>query len=232
MAKKIPTSKLKELYRMEGEEDKRFLMSPRQKYRIERLVKFFNLNEDDCVADFGCGIGLLADLVANRVGTYEGVDFSDDYIRFARNRLAGQGARNVVFYCEDIVSFCSTKAGIYDKAFALDFSEHLYNEDFISIFGAIRNSMKDNGKLYMHTPNGNYLLEILKKKGIAKQSQGHIGIRNSNQYLQLLRTIGFREIKVVYLSHYIKGLSFFHFLSHIPFWGKYFQARLLLEATK
>ena len=92
--------------------------------------------------------------------------------------------------------------------------------------------MKDGGKLFIHTPNGEYLLEAMKKNGVLKQPDSHIGIRNNRQYMSLLERVGFKDIKVYYLSHYIWYLSILHFLSYLPLGGNYFKARLLIEVTK
>ena len=62
-----------------------------------------------------------------------------------------------------------------------------------------------------------------------KNDEGHIGIRNNKQYICLLKKIDIKNIKIKYLAHYLNYLSVFHFLSYIPFFGKYFKARLFIE---
>ena len=49
---------------------------------------------------------------------------------------------------------------MFDKAFSLDFTEHIYDEEFLNIFKSIKQTIKKNDELYIHTTNGNYFLEI------------------------------------------------------------------------
>jgi len=200
-----------------------------QKKRLIRLIKYIDFNKEDRVADFACGNGILLDLIYNKVFSYDGIDFSEDFIQLAKKRKDKNGIINAKFYCSDILEFCKDKTSLYDKAFAMDFSEHISDDEFVSIFRAIKGTLNDSGKLYIHTPNGDYLLEIFKKMGLIKKDKGHIGIRNDKQYINLLRKIDNKNIKIKYLAHYLNYLSVFHFLSYIPFFGKYFKARLFIE---
>lgn len=149
----------------------------KQKRRLERLLKFINLKKDDLVLDVGCGNGLLLDSISSKISFYYRVDFSEDFIKIANSRQEKNKIKNAKFVCGDINIFCKGFKNTFDKIFALDFVEHIYDEDFENIFISIYNSLKIKGELYIHTPNGEYLLEILKKKGILKQFPGHIGVR-------------------------------------------------------
>lgn len=203
------------------------------KRRLKRLLKFINLNKNDLVLDVGCGNGLLLDYIFNKINFYYGVDFSKDFIEVAINRKKENKIKNAKFICKDINNFCKGFKNKFDKIFALDFVEHIYNEDFKEIFTSLYNSLKINGELYVHTPNGDYFLEIFKNKNLLlKQFPEHIAIRTTRQYKEFLEKIGFTDIRIIYLSHYIKILSLFDFLRYIPFIGKYFKARLLIICKK
>lgn len=195
-------------------------------FKISRLVKYFDLDKSDIVADFACGDGKLAKLINSKVKEYHGIDFSQEFINEAEN--AHKKEPNVFFHCDDIINFSKNNPNKFNKAFSLDFTEHIYDEDFKKIFGAIKKSLRNKGKLYIHTPNGNYFIEILKKIGILKQFPEHVAVRNANQNLKILKEIGFSNIEVKYLPHYNKLLEKLHFLSYIPFFGKFFKARLFL----
>src|SRR4051794_24338915 len=143
--------------------------------RIRRMLPFFELSGDEVVADFGCGNAVLLDIIGDRVREYVGVDFSEAFVRAAERRLDARRAGNATFYCEDIVAFCARHPNRFDAAFALDFSEHLYDEQFLSIFGAIHGSLKPGAPLYLHTPNAEYFMERLKERGILTQVEGHVG---------------------------------------------------------
>lgn len=204
----------------------------KQKKRLERLCNIIDFKPTYHVVEYGCGNGIWADMIHDKIRTYIGLDFSKPFISIAKERQKTLNTDNVQFECEDIIEYSKLNNDKFDQAYALDFSEHVYDDDFLSIFNAIKSTIRNNGKLYIHTPNGDYFLERLKKIGLLKQTTGHIGIRNSKQYLKLLSQIGFKEINVKYISHYIKLLSLFHFLSYLPIIGKFFRARLLIECIK
>ena len=202
-----------------------------QKRRLENLLKFIKFNSKFHVAEYGCGNGIWGELIHQKVKSYIGVDFSTQFINLANKRHKALNIRNSKFECDDIVKFSKKHNNEFDQAFTMDFSEHIYDNDFISIFTAIRNTLKPNGKLYLHTPNGDYFLEQMKKHGILKQSLGHIGIRNANEHIKLLEKVGYKNIKISYLPHYLKPLSVLHFASYLPIIGRFFKARLLIQAN-
>jgi 2-polyprenyl-6-hydroxyphenyl methylase/3-demethylubiquinone-9 3-methyltransferase len=197
--------------------------------RLSRLLPFMDLGPDMVVADLGCGNGLLLELTHDRVGQYHGVDFSSEFIEEARRRQAQIGISNASFHIETITEFCDRHEGALDRVFALDFTEHVYDEDLIPIATSIRRSLREGGRLYIHTPNLTFFLELLKDKGICRQFPEHIAVRSADQYVSLLRGVGFREVKVSYLSHYLGALSWLHAFSSVPAVGKYLKARLFIE---
>jgi cyclopropane fatty-acyl-phospholipid synthase-like methyltransferase len=200
--------------------------------RIERLLPFFDVAPDDEVADFGCGNGVLLELIAPSVRAYVGVDFSEEFVRAAERRRDAAGIRNGTFYCGDIVSFCDARPNRFDAAFALDFSEHVYDDQFVRLFRAIHGSLKPGAALYLHTPNAEYFMERLKARGILTQVEGHVGVRDVRQHERLLRECGFASVEVRYLAHYLYVASLFHGLGALPVVGRFFRARLLLTCHK
>lgn len=204
----------------------------RQKRRIGNILRHVALGPQDVVGDFGCGNGVLAELVCSEVRTYLGVDFSSEFIRHARERKRVRDLENATFHCEDIVSFCRARPESFDKAFALDFTEHLYDETLLDVLRAVRESLRPGGALYLHTPNGRFVLEILKTRGFLRQIEGHVAVRSEEQYADLLRTAGFRDVDVSHLPHYIKPLAALHLLSRLPLAGRYLRARLLIRCVR
>jgi 2-polyprenyl-6-hydroxyphenyl methylase / 3-demethylubiquinone-9 3-methyltransferase len=203
-----------------------------QSERIKKIVEKISVDENDVVADFGCGNGLLASFIYDEVKAYYGVDFSEEFIDAFRKKIKRfASADNIHLFASDILEFCKERPQFFDKAFTLDLSEHIYDEDFMNIYQAIHRSLKNGGVLYLHTPNREYFLEILKNIGVMKQFPGHIGVRSAASYVNMLKKIGFIEIKINYLPHY-NILKYFHFLSYLPFLGKYFRARLLITCRR
>jgi cyclopropane fatty-acyl-phospholipid synthase-like methyltransferase len=205
---------------------------PHAVQRIRRLLPLVELFGDEVVADFGCGNGVLLELISPRVREYVGVDFSEPFVRAAERRRATHGIQNATFHLGDIVDFCAGLENRFDAAFALDFSEHIYDDQFLQIFSAIHGALKPGGSLYLHTPNKDYFMERFKAWGLLRQVEGHIGVRDARTHQALLRQCGFETIDVHYLAHYLTLASKFHVLGALPFVGRFFQARLFLRCRK
>lgn len=201
--------------------------------RIERLVPFLHLKGNEALADFACGNAMLLPLIHNQVAHYYGIDFSEDFVEAARQRAARHTIGNCSFFCEDIVEFCNTHHDCFDIATAFDFSEHIDDDDFLRIFGAIRQSLKTGGRLVLHTPNLEFFVEQLKDKGIMKQFPEHIAVRSPRENVTLLERSGFAStnITVTGIAHY-ESLRILHPLRHLPIIGRMFVARLVIECVK
>jgi len=196
--------------------------------RMRRLMPFFELSGHEVVADFGCGNGVLLELVAPRVRQYVGVDFSDAFVREAERRRVARGIQNGAFHCADIATFCAGHPGGFDAAFALDFSEHIYDDEFVRVGRAIHGALKPGAPLYLHTPNGEYFMERLRARGVLAQIEGHVAVRDARRHSELLRECGFTDVHVRYLAHYLRPAAALHGLGALPLVGRHFRARLFL----
>ena len=201
---------------------------PHAVQRMRRMLPLVDLSPDAVVADFGCGNGVLLELVAPKVREYVGVDFSEEFVRAAERRRDAAGIRNGMFHCGDIVAFCEANPRRFDAGFAFDFSEHVYDDQFVRIFRAIHGSLKPGAPLYVHTPNAEYFMERLKERGILTQVEGHVGVRDARRHDVLFRECGFADVRVTYLAHYLYVASLFHWLGYLPIVGGLFRARLFL----
>lgn len=204
------------------------IYDPHAVQRMRRMLPLFDLKPDAVVADFGCGNGVLLELIAPRVREYVGVDFSEEFIQAAEDRRKAAGIANGSFHCGDIVAFCEANPRRFDAAFALDFSEHIYDDQFVRIFRAIHASLKPGAPLYLHTPNAEYFMERWKARGILTQVEGHVGVRDAGEHRRLLAECGFTDVRVRYLAHYLYVASLFHWLGYLPVIGSLFRARLFL----
>lgn len=200
----------------------------RRSHLIEQLdfPKYYN------VADFGCGNGMLMDCLSNKVSSYSGVDFSEFFIDVARQRQKQRMVTNAEFFCDTIESFCSRNPDTFDAGFIFDVVEHIYDKELAETLTAIRQSMKTGAKLYLHTPNAEFFIEILKKKNfIFRQFKEHVAVRKAGEIIQLLENAGFSKYEVNMVPHY-NILRYLHLLSFCPFVGKYFKARIFIIAEK
>src|SRR5262249_27898922 len=155
------------------------------------------------------------------VREYVGVDFSEPFIRAAERRRDERGIANGRFECADIVEFCARHPRQFDAAFALDFSEHIYDDEFIRVFTAICGVLKPGAPLYLHTPNAEYFLERLHEWGWLPPVEGHIGVRDAQTHRKLLQRSGFAQVEIRYLAHYLFLASMFHFLGYLPLVGQH-----------
>ena len=221
-------TELKEFY---GEEYVR-LFAKKSISRLKRLTKYIETDTSSIVVDFGCGNAMLMDIIAPKVMSYAGVDFSDEFIKVAKDRQSKLSIKNATFYCSDIESFCYDNEKKYDIAFAMDISEHIYDEKWLRILKAIKYCLKKNGKLYLHTPNAEFFIEIMKEKGfLLNQFKEHIAVRNAENNISLLKSGGFKNIELKLIPHY-NILRFFHPISFLPLVGKYLKARIFIEAGR
>lgn len=191
--------------------------------RIKNILENIQLSKKDIIGDFACGNGLLAKALNGNYKEYNGVDKSSLFIKECQKWVKENNIKNTSFVREDIVEFCKKNANKYSKAFTLDFSEHIDDNDFIEIYSAIRKSISKQGKLIIHTPNKDFLLEKLKDMGILPQTSGHIAVRNFKEYKALLEKCGYKSIKVKYLPHYRKIVNILPTSK---------QARLLITCTR
>ena len=200
--------------------------------RVAALVRRMRVDANDVVADFACGNGMLLRALGDVRGTYHGVDFSEDFIASARAAALRLGLSNYCFHCSDIVAFCADHPAEFDVAATLDFSEHIDDSAFLEIYAAIRSSLRTGGRLYLHTPNSGFFMEALKAKGVLRQFPEHIAVRNAAATIALLEQAGFDRgrIRVEHIAHY-NILRIVHPLRRLPYLGKFFAARIWIEAS-
>ena len=116
------------------------------------------------------------------------------------------------------------------RAFALDFAEHLYDDDPVAVFESVHNCLRSDGRFYLHTPNRDFLVEILKARGIMKQLPEHIAVRNASDTTALLERAGFTRVRVEFIAHYLPALAWLDGFSRVPGLGLFMGATLFIDA--
>lgn len=200
--------------------------------RVDHIWRHISLPHGGVVADFGCGNANLLPLIHDHVDRYVGVDFSEDFICAARKRQTDLGIANAEFHCGPIQEFGRNHENSFDAVFAFDLSEHVYDDEWQDIVRGMHAALKPGGKAYVHTPNRDFLIEIMKAHDfVLKQFPQHIAVRNGDHNADFFETAGFTHVSLTYLPHY-NILRYLNPLAHLPVLGRYFRARLLLAATK
>jgi 2-polyprenyl-6-hydroxyphenyl methylase/3-demethylubiquinone-9 3-methyltransferase len=198
--------------------------------RLQNIMKHIHLSKDDHVVDYASGNSLLLEFLKPFPALYTGVDFSEEFINEAKKRYQDIPGK-IEFFCQDIVEFCQSHPSQFDWAFALDFSEHIYDEQFVTIFGAMASTLQPDGTLVLHTPNAEFLLERLKARNwILKQYPQHVRVRNAQEHYELLMQAGFHNIKIIFLPHYSPRLRFLALFQDWPILRRFLRARILITA--
>jgi 2-polyprenyl-3-methyl-5-hydroxy-6-metoxy-1,4-benzoquinol methylase len=177
------------------------------------------------IMDFGCGAGEL-DLALGSMGfCVHGVDFDADAIDKARAKMAhcriAPGA--VDFFLVDAIEPFRDR---YDYVLFSDVVEHLGEGEFKDLLDVCSNLLKDDGKLLIHTPNGNidraaskgaYRVLVVIRESLRScwrkltgfrsteadlihqyYTQTHVNIMSPGRIKNLLKAKGFGRIEIVY----------------------------------
>lgn len=203
----------------------------KQSGRIKRLLSHIDLPPNADVLDIGCGTGILADLLVSRYGTYTGIDFSQAMVQVAMARVVEHQLCACEFLCADAVEVMRSKPESFDAIFLLDISEHIPDEEWTGIVDAARRSLRRGGKVYLHTPNLDFVVERLKDRGWMRQFPEHIAVRNAKENMQFFRVAGYSSVDCKTLSHY-NALRWLHLFAGFPLIGNYLAARLWIVAAK
>lgn len=230
--KRYQTLSQEELKQLHGDEYAARFERTHGRRRLLQLIPQMQLESNQDVVDYGCGNGLLAAEIHSRVRTYTGVDFSRPFIELAVARAAALGAANTRFVHSSIEDFCRHNPERFDVAFAFDFSEHVYDEMWVDIARNIRHTLKQGGRLYVHTPNADFLVERMKTiRFLLKHSPEHVAVRSMADNVRLLEAAGFEIRNRRFVAHY-NILRYLHWLTPAPWFGRFLQARLFITAVR
>lgn len=199
--------------------------------RVERLLERIILPPRARVLDAGCGTGILSSLVSPRCAAYTGVDFSHAMLQRARLRVSEKGLENCEFICDDLITHMNARQEVYDAIFMLDISEHVPDPEWARIVAASRYALKPDGRVYLHTPNLEFVVERLKQVGLMRQFSEHVAVRDAAGNVKFFLDAGFAAVDCTVLPHY-NVLRLLHPLSKLPVVGGCFSARLWIVAVR
>jgi len=215
----------------------RYVDNPQPYQRLVRLLPHMNLGREDRLFDFGCGTGLMLKALtehAVQIRDYCGIDFSSNAIEMAREEAAGRADPG--FPCRfeqaDVVAFARAHQGAASVACAMDFSEHVADDQWREFLRAIHACLDPcRGRLFLHTPNAGFVLEIMKKHDfLLRQFPDHIAVRSGADNARLLTEAGFGRVWVHHVPHYLRLLRPLHLLHKLPWLGRFLRARLFIVA--
>jgi SAM-dependent methyltransferase len=97
------------------------------------------------VLDIGCGIGRWAYNLKPIIKTYDGIDFSDEFVKAANNNF--NDSPDIKFYCMSAVNIDTTKlAEKYDVVIVTEVSMYINDEELHKLYEYI-NKFTGNGSL-------------------------------------------------------------------------------------
>lgn len=216
---------------LHGDEYVQRFSNKRQVARVARLIEHIKLPADANILDIGCGTGILAGVLASCYGSYTGVDFSEAMLLQARANVLAAGLHHCRFLCADAIDVMREHPEAWDAIFMLDISEHVPDAEWAGIVDAARLALKPGGKVYLHTPNLDFVLERLKQHGVLRQFPEHVAVRDAKRNLSFFEEAGYSTVTYTMLPHY-NILRWLHVFSRLPLVGKYLAARLWIIAIK
>lgn len=102
------------------------------------------------VLEIGCGTGLFAEKIGEKVASYTGIDVSAESINIARERKINN--QKVRFSCESITDM-RLIPGQYDFIYSNDVFEHLHQEDLSLVLSSCKNALVPGGFIFILTSN-------------------------------------------------------------------------------
>lgn len=154
-------------------------------YRKVYLQYLINFSKDASILDLGCGNGLMLQFLKTEgFQNLYGIDISEQQVAIARRR-------GLVTDSIDAFSFFLNNKDKFDIVFAMDIIEHLQKEELFEFFKGIFELLNDDGVLLIHTPNGDGIFP----NHIIYGDLTHLTVFNPNSIGQILRLIGFTDIK-------------------------------------
>ncbi|MGB5287162.1 MAG: class I SAM-dependent methyltransferase [Ignavibacteriaceae bacterium] len=155
--------------------------------------------KDSAILELGCGRGYMLEYLRNHgYRNLKGIDISDEQIKIAKQK-------EIDVEVADVIEYLKKGKEKFKVIIALDFVEHFYKEELITLFEGIYNNLQYDGLFFFHTPNGQTILS----PDLVYGDLTHVTIFNPNSAQQLLRVVGFKEITFYEAGPVSKNLNGF-----------------------
>jgi len=176
--------------------DDKSIASTLSKYHYQYLPILKEFNKDARILELGCGRGIFLEfLVNNGYKSVFGIDVSKEQIDIAK-------VQNLNTEVIGVFEYLNNNNEKFDLIFAIDLIEHFHKDELIPLFKGIYNNLENNGAFVFHTPNG---LGVNANKMIYSDLT-HLTIFTPNSAMQILKLVGFKEIKYFETEPYAKNL--------------------------
>jgi predicted TPR repeat methyltransferase len=136
------------------------------------------------ILELGCGRGYMLEYLRKHgFSNLKGIDISEEQISISRKKGFDVDIANAI-------EFLEKNKNQFKIVIALDFVEHFYREELLSLFQGIYDSLEERGLFFFHTPNGQTILT----SDLVYGDLTHLTIFTPNSAQQILRAVGFNKI--------------------------------------
>ena len=160
---------------------------------IQKMWKWFDkkylplissFSKESPILELGCGRGYMLEYLREHgFSNLKGIDISEEQIS-----ISSKKGFNVEI--ADAIEFLEKNKNQFKIIIALDFVEHFYREELLSLFQGVYNSLEERGLFFFHTPNGQTILT----SDLVYGDLTHLTIFTPNSAQQILRAVGFNKI--------------------------------------
>jgi len=204
----------------------------KRELRWQEVLRMLDLSPDDRVLEIGCAAGEHTLRLAELCKEVVGVDMAAAAIERAHARIAATRVANAQFVRLDASNLDRFPTASFDKAAAIDFTEHVDDAVLVRVLRECRRVLRTDGKLAIFTPCASHYVERLKRRNIIlKQTPGHIAVRGPAAYHRLLLQSGF-SVDSLYFSPSSYPLfgRFDRWFGNMPIVGPLFRFRICVVA--
>lgn len=125
------------------------LVKQRNQHETQKLLPFLELNKNSCILDLGCGIGRWADAIDTDICEYYGIDFSDELIELAQERI------NKPNYSFHVSTLTNLEIGRkFNVVLLIGVLMYLNDNDIISVLEQVESVCQDHAVICIREPIG------------------------------------------------------------------------------
>ncbi len=132
---------------------------------LNKISPYLKIKKNLNVLDIGCGSGNLSIYLAKKGVKVTGIDYSKDAIENAKKNLSKENKsirKNVKFIRMNAVSMNFNNSS-FDMVISIDVFEHLYPYEIELLMRKIKQILKPNAVLFIHTEANKIYLDYLHK---------------------------------------------------------------------